>query len=131
MEKKNPIEEAQRYIDNAKSILIEHGEFDAKTKTYGDRKYVKMAGNTLWNGVLVVLDAAFNIKRDKRTRPDINDYRNAIGERNRKLLTFVNSGYSTMHLAMGYDGNQSKKVCDGGFECAANIVELCKPMLNS
>ena len=131
MEKKNPIEEAQRYIDNAKSILIEHGELDVETRMYGDRKYVKMAGNTLWNGVLVVLDAAFNIKRDKRTRPDINDYRNAIGERNRKLLTFVNIAYSTMHLAMGYDGNQSKKVCDGGFECADNIVKLCKPMLNS
>ena len=43
MEKKNPIEEARRYVDNAKSLLINNGELDEETHLYGDRKYVKMA----------------------------------------------------------------------------------------
>jgi len=55
MEKKNPIEEARRYVDNAKDLLREKGELDPETHSYSDRKYVKMAGNTLWNGVLFIL----------------------------------------------------------------------------
>lgn len=62
MEKKNPIDEARRYVDNAKTILKEKGELDPETHSYTDRKYVKMAGNTLWNGVLLILDAVFHVK---------------------------------------------------------------------
>lgn len=63
MEKKNPIEEARRYVENAKSVLIENGDLDHETQSYMDRKYVKMAGNTLWNGVLLILDAVSHIKK--------------------------------------------------------------------
>jgi hypothetical protein len=28
MEKKNPVEEARRYVDNAKALLLEYGELD-------------------------------------------------------------------------------------------------------
>ena len=55
MEKKNPIEEARRYVDNAKEILRENGELDTETRLYGDSKYVRMAGDTLWKGVLLIL----------------------------------------------------------------------------
>jgi hypothetical protein len=44
MEKKNPLEEARRYMDNAKKLLVENGELDVKTRLYGDKKYVRMAG---------------------------------------------------------------------------------------
>ena len=129
MEKKNPIEEARRYVDNAKTLLKEKGELDPETHSYTDRKYVKMAGNTLWNGVLFILDAVFHVKKNKKTRPDIFDYQQAIVDRDRKLLMLVNNGYHIMHLSMGYDGIYDKKVCDQGFHIANEIIDRCAVML--
>ena len=78
MEKKNPIEEAQRYVDNARVLLQERGELDYETQSYQDRKYVKMAGNTLWNGVLLILNATFHISKAKGRRLSMDDYRNMV-----------------------------------------------------
>ena len=129
MEKKNPIEEARRYVANAKTLLKEKGELDPETHTYTDRKYVKMAGNTLWNGVLLILDASFHVKKNKKSRPDITDYQQAVVGRDKKLLSLVNDGYNILHLSMGYDGIQNKKVCDEGLSIANEIIERCSAML--
>ena len=128
MERENPIEEAQRYVDNAKQTLKENGEFDSATRTYGDRKYVRSAGHFLWNAVLIALDAVFHVKTS-RQRPDIKDYKAAVATRDRKLLALVNAGYDTMHITMSYDGNQSKAVCDEGFRLANEIIKICSKLL--
>lgn len=125
MEKKNPIDEARRYVENAKTILDQHGEYDKTVRCYGDSKYVRMAGNTLWNGILIALEYIFNVSKGKRTRPDISDYKEAVAKRDKKLLTFVNSGYNILHLSMGYDGEKSKSVCDEGFRLANAIIDRC------
>ena len=129
MEKENPIEEAQRYVDNAKQTLKDNGEYDSDLKRYGDRKYVKSAGHFLWTGMLVLLDALFPVKTKRRPHPDIKDYKEAVAQRDRKLLALVNDGYTTMHIAMSYDGNQSKAVCDEGFRLADEIIKICSKML--
>lgn len=129
MEKKNPIEEALRYVDNAKTLLKEKGELDPETHSYTDRKYVKMAGNTLWNGMLFILDTVFQVKKNKKHRPDISDYQRVVGARDKKLLALVNIGYDIMHLSMGYDGIIDKKTCDRGFQIANEIIERCAVML--
>ncbi len=95
MEKQNPIEEAERYVENAKSTLRTNGELDTET----------------------------------RPHPDIKDYKEAIAQRDKKLLQFVNAGYDTMHITMGYDGNQSKNVCDEGVRLANNIIKRCAAMM--
>lgn len=51
----DPVAEARRYVQNAKDLLEEKGKLDVETQLYKDRKYVRMAGNTLWNGVLLIL----------------------------------------------------------------------------
>lgn len=129
MEKKNPIEEARRYVDNAKNILKEKGELDPETHSYTDKKYVKMAGNTLWNGVLLILDAVFHVRKNKKSRPDIKDYQQAVVNRDKKLLLLVNDGYNILHLSMGYDGILNKTVCDEGVSIANEIIERCTVML--
>ncbi len=111
MEKENPIEEARRYVANAKEI-IKNANYDPETKSYEDRKYIKAAGDILWKGCLIALDAVLPI-------------RNGKGRRDRKLLQFINIGYDTMHLVMGYDGNRNKNVCDTGFENANAIIDRC------
>ena len=123
MEQKNPIEEARRYVANAKEI-IQNANYDPKLKIYTDNKYVKTAGNILWCGCLVALDAALNIRNGKG-RPSIDKYKEAASKRDRTLLKFLNSGYETMHLFMGYDGSKQKKVCDAGFEAAKDIINRC------
>jgi hypothetical protein len=129
MEKENPIEEAQRYVDNAKQTLMENGEYDKSLRRYGDRKYVRAAGHYLWNAVLIAVDAIFNVKTKQRPHPDIKDYKAAVALRDRKLLALVNDGYDTMHIAMGYDGNQQKDVCDAGFRLANEIIKICSKMI--
>lgn len=130
MEKEKPVEEARRYVENAKAILVEHGELDVETKCYNDRKYVRMAGNTLWNGILLILDAIFHVKSNKTPHPDINDYKIAVNKRDKKLLQFINAGYETIHISMGYDGAIRKGVCDEGFLLANDIIDRCATMIH-
>ena len=129
MKRKNPIEEARRYVENAKKTLNENGELDVETKLYQDEKYVRAAGNYLWLGVLMALDAVFHVRADRRTRVDINNYLEAVGKRDRKLLSFVNTGYDVMHLSMNYDGVLAKGVSDEGFRLANAIIDRCEMML--
>ena len=131
MKKKNdPIAEARRYVDNARKTLKENGDYDAELNRYNDGKYVRAAGNYLWLGVLMALDAVFHVRSDRRTRVDINDYREAVGKRDRKLLRLMNDGYDTMHLSMNYDGNSVKDVSDSGIRIANTIIDRCEMMLS-
>ena len=78
MKHDNPIQEAERYIQNARQLLSEKAGKDGDY--YTDKKYIKMAGHTAWCGVLVALDAAFKVKdgMKKGQRPDIKDYQEAV-----------------------------------------------------
>ena len=108
---------------NAQEI-IEKSKYDPETKLFKDKKYVRIAGDTLWKGCLIALDAVFQVRKGKG-RPSIEKYKEAVAKRDGKLLQFVNSGYETMHLVMGYDGNKDRKVCDAGFDMANNIINRC------
>ncbi len=127
MEKKNPIEEARRYVANAEEI-IKKAEYDPELKSYTDGKYIKTAGDVLWKGCLIALDALLHVRKGKG-RPSIEKYREAAGKRDRKLLNSVNIGYDTMHLSMGYDGNKDKRVCDAGFANARDIIDRCARLM--
>ena len=126
---KDPIAEARRYVENARKTLSENGELDVETKLYQDEKYVRAAGNYLWLGVLMALDAVFKVRKDRRTRVDINAYLEAVGKRDRKLLNYVNTGYDVMYLSMTYDGVQAKGVSDEGFRLANTIIDRCEAMV--
>ena len=127
MEKDNPIEEARRYVANAEDI-IRKAEYDPETKSYTDSKYVKTAGDVLWKGCLIALDAVFHIRKGKE-RPSIDKYREAAKKRDGRLLRLMNNGYDVAHLAMGYDGTKGKKICDAGFEYANDIINYCEKLL--
>jgi hypothetical protein len=114
-------------VANAEEI-IKKSKYDPETRLYRDRKYVRIAGDTLWKGCLIALDAVFQVRKGKG-RPSIKKYQEAVSKRDSKLLQFVNNGYETMHLVMGYDGNKSKKVCDAGFERANDIINRCAMLL--
>ena len=127
MEEKDPIKEALRYVDNAEEI-IKKAKYDPELKSYTDSKYIKTAGNILWSGCLIALDAVLQVRKGKG-RPSIQKYQEAAGKRDKKLLHFLNIGYDTMHLCMGYDGNKDKRVSDAGFDNAKTIIEHCAKLL--
>ena len=127
MERKDPIEEARRDVANAEEV-IKKACYDPELNRYSGGKYVKMAGNTLWNGCLIALDALFGISK-RKGRPDIRKYQEEAARRDKKLLAAIADGYNTLHLSMGYDGNKDKRVCDAGFANANDIISRCAKML--
>ncbi len=127
MKKKDPIEEARRYVANAEEV-IKKAMYDPEMNRYSDGKYVKMAGNTLWNGCLIALDALFGISK-RKGRPDIRKYKEEAAKRDKKLLAAIADGYNTLHLSMGYDGILNKKICDAGFEAANAIIDHCARLM--
>ncbi len=127
MEKNDPIEKARRYVANAEEV-IKKADYDQELRSYTDSKYVKTAGDILWKGCLIALDAAFGVHKGKG-RPSIDKYKAAVAKRDKKLLNTMNIGYGLMHLTMGYDGTKDKGVCDKGFEYAKDIVDRCAKLV--
>jgi hypothetical protein len=120
-ELKHPIREAERYLHNARQILSDKAEKDGDY--YNDSKYVKMAGNTAWNGVLVALDAVLPVQANlkKGQRPDFKDYQEAIAQKDRKMTRPLLWAYESLHKVLGYDGNQRYKIVQDSLE-QANII---------
>ena len=122
-EKAHPIREAERYLQNARQLLSEKAEKDGDY--YNDRKYVRMAGNTAWNGVLIALDAVLPVRTNlkKGTRSDFNDYQTAIAKRDRRMARPLLGAYESLHKAMGYDGNPRYRIVQDSLEQAKIILE--------
>jgi len=119
---KHPIREAERYLQNARKILSEKAEKDGDY--YNDTKYVKMAGNTAWNGVLVALDAVLLVRKNlkKGQRPDFQDYEDAIAKKDSKMTRPLLWAYESLHKVMGYDGNPRYKIVQDSLDQAKMIV---------
>ena len=112
------IEEAHRYIDNAKQILNEKAH--KEDGYYQDKKYVKMAGHTAYTGVLEALDGLFGIK--KKGRKNVDWYQEELGKVDKKILNSFNVAYDALHLSMGYDGTKSAEIANIGLKEAEKII---------
>jgi hypothetical protein len=110
-------------LDNARSILSEKGEKDGDY--YGDSKYVKMAGNTAWNGVLVALDAALCVRKGlkRKQRPDFKDYQAAMSKRDARMTRPLLAAYESLHKALGYDGNPHYAIVQASLAQAKYIID--------
>lgn len=115
-------EEAMRYVKNAAHIL--KTQAIKKDVFYTDEKYVKMAGNTLWNGVLLAMDYKFpEVKKKSKTRPSVSDYKDALAKVNKKILNYFNVTYNEAHLSMGYDGNLDYRIAQAAVANSQVIIE--------
>lgn len=113
------VEEARRYISNAKDILKENGK--KEDGYYLDIKYIRMAGNTAYNGVLEALDAL--IIEKLKGRKNVNWYKEKLSKMDKKVLNAFISAYDILHLSMGYDGIPSAKIANTGLEYAEQIID--------
>jgi hypothetical protein len=120
--------ESIRYMDNAKETLRKAGRDGLN---YADKKYVRTACGTAYNGLLVALDAWFVLKGipipRKKQRKSIDYYTFNIAKLDKKILSNLDVAYDVLHLAGYYDGILSVKVIEGGFEAAYEIIDKIKP----
>jgi len=119
--------EATRYMENAKEYLKsakKEGSF------YHDKKYVKTACGTAYNGLLVALDGFLILKgvpQEKKRRKSIEYYQENITKIDKKMLDYLNSAYEILHLWGYYDGITKASVVKDGFDAAYKIIEKIKP----
>jgi len=114
----NTIQEAKRYLDNAKELLSEKAK--KEDGYYQDTKYVKLAGHAAYAGILVALDSYLGKK--SKGRKHVDWYKEQLAALDKKLLTSFVSAYDTLHLSMSYDGNPNAKVAKAGLEDAESII---------
>jgi hypothetical protein len=113
------ITEAKRYISNAKTILSEKAK--KEDGYYQDKKYIRMAGNTAYNGVLEALDGV--LEQKKKGRKSVDWYKEELTKMDKKILNAFVAAYDTLHLSLGYDGNPSAKIAQTGLEYAEQIIK--------
>ncbi|GAB4205203.1 MAG: hypothetical protein Fur0023_13820 [Bacteroidia bacterium] len=122
MRKKIKTENPYNYIENAKEILREKAKKDGEFYKY--RKYVRIAGHAAWMGVLTALDYLLEKNNIKiKGRKDVDDYRDFVAKRDRKILNYFNSAYDYLHLYMGYDGDLYVETSQNGIELATKIID--------
>ncbi|WP_426294564.1 DUF5618 family protein [Dyadobacter endophyticus] len=119
MKEKNPVLEAKRYVENARTILREKAI--KENDRYTDRKYVKLAGHAAYTGVLVALDGFFGITTKKQK--DVNWYKEQLASVDKKVLGNFVDAYELLHLYMGYDGTQNATVAQQGIQRADEIIQ--------
>jgi hypothetical protein len=114
----NTVQEAKRYLDNAREILREKAR--KEDGYYQDSKYVKMAGHTAYAGILVALDGLLGKK--SKGRKDVEWYKQQLAKLDKKLLNSFVGAYDTLHLSMSYDGNPLASVANAGLQEAEHII---------
>jgi len=130
--------EAMRYIENAKEILsTKTGKED---RFYADPKYVKMACNTAYNGVLLALNDLFKYKgieipKNKQKKRDslrVEFYREQLAKMNKSILNeFNESAYPNLHEYGGYDGNLQVDISQNGIKSAVLIIEWVRKQMTN
>jgi hypothetical protein len=126
MVKDNHIGEARRYMGNARQLLSEKA--GKQGDLYSDPKYIKMAGNTAWGGVLIALDAALFVRENlrKNQRLDIKDYRDAAAKIDKNLNKRIIVAYDLLHKTLGYDGNLNFNVVQESLKSGEFIINWCE-----
>ena len=123
--KKNPVEEARRYLANAREILSTKA--NKEDGLYQDTKYVKMAGHKAYAGVLVALDGLLGKKI--KGRKNVDWYFEGVAAFDKKLVSRFDAVYNTLHLALAYDGNPDARVAMAGLEQAEKIIDWVESRL--
>ncbi len=129
--------EAYRYLDNAKEILRTKAKKEGKF--YDDAKYVRMACNTAYSGLLIALNDYFTQKGIKYPKPkgrrtqstNVDFYKENLAKINKKKLKEFNSAYNYLHLFGGYDGDLDVTTSKTGIQHAKSIIDWIAKQMKS
>ncbi|MDR3112539.1 MAG: DUF5618 family protein [Elusimicrobiota bacterium] len=127
--KRTNYEEALRYMNNAKETLKKAGK--GGERYYKDKKYVKTACGTAYNGVLLALDAWLTLKDVQfpkgNHRKTIKFYQESLSKLDRRMLNDLDGVYHALHLDGYYDGILDSRIIKIGFDTAYELIDKIKP----
>jgi len=121
--------EAMRYMENAKETLKKAVKED---DYYRDKKYVRTACGTAYNGVLIALDtylALKNVEMPRKKRRSIEFYTKNIAKIDKKMLNYLDVVYNILHLDGYYDGILNARIIKEGFDVACQVIDKIKPQM--
>lgn len=127
LDKGRPVfKEALRYLANAEELL--RNKAGRANGNYKDMKYVRLAGNAAWSGVLIAVDEYLNKKGIQKTRGRKSKewYTVQLSKLNRSLNTAFHNAYSGLHLSLGYDGLLRVKPAQDFLQQGREVIELCR-----
>ncbi|GHS99101.1 hypothetical protein FACS1894139_10810 [Planctomycetales bacterium] len=126
--KQNAHYEAARYLRNAEDTLKKAGQ---DGKSFLDRKYVSTACGTAYLGVLIAMDAMFQLRDVKppkgNKRESIKYYLENAAKLDGKLVRDLNIVYRNLHIEGYYEGNLSVPTIRDGFDRTYEIIERICP----
>jgi hypothetical protein len=112
-------------------MLMKYARLD-EDGFFEDEKYVKVAGDLAYKGLLIVLDALMQKKNIKtKGRKSIEKYQEFLANENRKMMKHLNEAYRYLHILMGYDGDNYIETWKVGLKSAEEIVNWAKPQLST
>lgn len=128
MEVINKIQEAERYLNNARELLKKAGR---ENGYYKDSKYLRTACGTAYMGALIATEAYLakkgkKIVKKKGSRKNVDDYIKILTTLNKKVLHSFNTAYYVLHITGYYDGELNVKIINVGFEAYEELIEAAK-----
>ena len=106
---------AQKILIKAKRILAENAGKDGNY--YTEKKYVRIAGKTAWEGVIVGLNVCLKIEG----KSELKAYQKILVQ-NPYFLEIFNNAYDTLFNALGIDGNLNAMIVDEGLKMAKELI---------
>ena len=84
---------------------------------YTDKKYVRLAGRTAWQGVIVGLSESLKIPKES----ELKDYQKIL-EQNPYFLEIFNNAIDTLCRTLGTDGNLNVVIVEQGIKKARELI---------
>ena len=107
---------AQKILIKAKRILAENAGKDGNY--YTDKKQVRMARRTAWQGVIVGLNECLKIQEKSALKVC-----QKILTQNPYFLQLFNSAYDALRETLGNDGNLNVVIIDEGIRQAKHLID--------
>jgi hypothetical protein len=122
---------AIRYMNNAEATL-QNTAIDGNY--YTDNKYVSSACSIAYRGVLIALDAFFEMRGvapvKKGRRASIEYYKSNIAQIDGKMSTYLNEVYAILHIAGYYELSRDARAIKAGFDNAYALINRIKPNID-
>ena len=106
---------AQKILIKAKRILAENAGRDGNF--YNNKKYVRMAGKTAWEGVMIGLSECLKIQ----DKSNLKVYQKILAQ-NPYYLKLFDNAYETLCWTLGGDGNLDVVIIEEGIRIARELI---------
>ena len=106
---------AQKILIKAKRILAENAGRDGNF--YNNKKYVRMAGKTAWEGVMIGLSECLKIQ----DKSNLKVYQKILAQ-NPYYLKLFDKAYETLCWTLGGDGNFDVAIVEEGIRVARELI---------